>query len=278
MTATDRLAAHYRHGSLEQAIDAGLRKAGRDPGRLVAADLAGVDEFHVGGAQATRELVGQLGITAGMRLLDIGSGIGGPARHLAGLGCHVTGVDVMAEYVAVARSLSARLGMGEQVTFVQGDAAAMDLPAAGFDGATLLHVGMNIADKAGLAAAVYRALKPGGFFAVYDVMRVGAGEIRYPVPWSSEAEGNFVAAPGVYRAALEGAGFVVFAERDRAAFAQAFFAAMRARMAEAGGPPALGLHLVMGARAGEKIANLAAAIAGGVLAPVEMLARKGAGK
>lgn len=274
MDTTGTLIDHYRHGSLEQALLDGLRRAGKNPDRLSPSDLIGMDEFHIGGAEATRELVHQLGIGPGMKLLDIGSGLGGPARQLAGHGCHVTGVDLSGEYVAAAQALSARLGLAEKVAFRQGDAATMDLAAESFDGATLLHVGMNIADKAALAAAVHRALKPGGFFAIYDVMQIGDGAIEFPVPWSSRPETSFVVPPAAYRAALEGAGFTVFSERERRAFALDFFTRMRARMAESGGPPPLGLHVLMGASAPQKTANMLAMLERGVIAPVELLARK----
>jgi len=274
MDTSGTLIDHYRHGDLERAFLDGLRRAGKDPDRLSPADLMGMDEFHIGGAEATRELVTQLGIGPGMKLLDIGSGLGGPARQLASLGCHVTGVDLSGEYVAVAQALSARMGLDGQVVFRQGDAATMDLAPNHFDGATLLHVGMNIADKAALAAAVHRALKPGGFFAVYDVMQVGPGTLDFPVPWSSRPETSFVVPPAAYRAALEGAGFTVFAERERRRFALDFFAAMRARLAQTGGPPPLGLHVLMGASAPQKTANMVAMLERGTIAPVELLARK----
>ena len=277
MDTNGTLIDHYRHGDLERALLDGLRRAGKDPDRLSAADLMGMDEFHIGGAEATRALVAQLGIGPGMKLLDIGSGLGGPARQLAGYGCDVTGVDLSAEYVSAAQGLSARMGLEGKVAFRQGDAATMYLEADHYDGATLLHVGMNIADKAALAAAVHRALKPGGFFAVYDVMQVGAGTIEFPVPWSTGPETSFVASPAAYRAALEGAGFTVFAERERRQFALDFFAALRARLAQGGGPPPLGLHVLMGASAPQKSANMAAMIERGVIAPVELLARKQGG-
>jgi SAM-dependent methyltransferase len=277
MDTSERLTAHYRHGNLEAALLEALRAAGRDVERMGPEDVMGADEFHIGGAQATRDLLAQLEVGPGTHVLDIGSGLGGPARHMAAAtGCRVMGIDLSAEYVAVANSLTRRMGMAERVSFVQGTAEALEVPAEGFDGATLLHVGMNVADKASLFAAVRRALKPGGFFAVYDVMRVGPGEILFPVPWSSEAGTSFVEGPDAYRAALEGAGFRVTAERERAQFGRAFFAAMRARMAQAkaegrAAPP--GLQIVMGPGAAEKTGNMVAMLEAGTIAPVEMLAR-----
>jgi SAM-dependent methyltransferase len=213
----------------------------------------------------------------GVHVLDIGSGLGGPARHMAvATGCQVTGIDLTAEYVEVANSLSRRMGLADRVVFRREAAEAMAAPEAvsgGFDAATMLHVGMNIADKAGVFASVRRALKPGGVFAVYDLMRVGEGEIVYPMPWSSVAQSSFVEEPAAYRAALAAAGFAVVAERARADFALDSFEAGRRWARETGQAPLSGLAMAMGAGAREKAANLEAMIRAGVLAPVEIIAR-----
>jgi ubiquinone/menaquinone biosynthesis C-methylase UbiE len=168
MDTAERLGAHYRHGRLEAAVLEALAAAGKDVERLAPGDAMGVDEFHTGGAAATWELMAQLPLGPGVHVLDIGSGLGGPARHMAvATGCRVTGIDLTQEYVAVANSLSRRMGLADRVAFRCAAAEGMDVPAGGFDVATMLHVGMNIADKAGVFAAVRRALKPGGMFAVY---------------------------------------------------------------------------------------------------------------
>jgi ubiquinone/menaquinone biosynthesis C-methylase UbiE len=274
MNADQEIKAHYRHGNLEQALLAALAAMGKDPERLVPADLMGADEFHIGGAEATEDLAAQLALTPGMRLLDLGSGIGGPARHLAAAyGCHVTGIDLSDEYVAVAESLSLRMGMGDRVAFRQGSATELPFDEASFDGATLLHVGMNIADKRALCAGAHRALRPGGFFAVYDVMRAGPGALDFPAPWASTAETSFVEPPEVYRAALTEAGFAIVAERSRGAFALEFFTALRERQKQSG-PPQLGLPIIMGPATPLKIANVIGMLESGVIAPMEMIARR----
>ena len=274
MDTTDKVTAHYHHGALREALLGALSATGKNPEALRPEDMEGADEFHIGAAGATRDLSAQLGISRGMHLLDVGSGIGGPARHLAHAhGCRVTGVDLSGEFVAVAQDLTRRMGLGELVDFHHGSADALGFAPGSFDGATLLHVGMNIPDKAAVFAAVHRALRPGGFFAVYDVMRVGEGEFTFPVPWASEPETSFVETPDAYRTALQAAGFRVEAERERRAFARDFFAAMRVRMAERG-LPGLGLHIVMGPAAPQKVANMVAMIERGIIAPVEIIARK----
>jgi SAM-dependent methyltransferase len=269
-----RVTAHYRHGGLEAALLAALQAAGKDVEHLTPHDLMGSDEFHIGGAQATQDLAARLGLHEGMHLLDIGSGIGGVARQLAATyGCRVTGIDLSAEFVAVASSLTRRMGLSERVSFHMASANSLDFPPASFDGAVLLHVGMNVPDKAALFARVHAALRPGGFLAVYDIMRTGPGALDFPQPWSSVPETSFVEPPDAYRAALTGAGFTIADERDRGAFAAEFFKAMQARMAQPG-PPAIGPGIVMGPAAPQKLANMRAMVGNGTVAPVEMIARK----
>ncbi|MCW3476020.1 class I SAM-dependent methyltransferase [Limobrevibacterium gyesilva] len=273
MTIEHDVAGHYAHGGLEQAILEALVGQGKDPDRLDPADLAPVDEFHIGGRQATADLAAQLALAPGRHLLDIGSGIGGAARYFAlAHDCRVTGIDLTEEYVAVARSLARRTGLGGKVRFQQGSALDLPFPDASFDGAYMLHVGMNIADKPALFAGVRRVLRPGGFLAVYDVMRVGEGALDFPVPWASRPETSFVAAAPAYRAALRAAGFAVTAERDRRDFAIAFFGAMKARQAETG-PPPLGLPILMGPDFRQKTANMIGNLERGLIAPTEMIAR-----
>ena len=273
MTVEHNVAQHYTHGALEAAILEALRKSGKDPERLEPDDLATGDEFHIGGREATAAFAEQLPLRPGLQLLDVGSGIGGPARYFAhNQKCQVTGIDLTDEFVRVARALSQRVGLADKVTFVQGSALEPPFPAGSFDGAYMLHVGMNIGDKATLFAQVKRVLRPEGFFGIYDVVRIGAGDIIYPVPWASTEATSFVADDGTYRRLLTEAGFKVVNERERRSFALEFFAKMKARIAETGLPP-LGTHIVMGPDFQQKLANLVAAIERGVVAPVEMIAR-----
>ena len=273
MNLEQKVAGHYTHGALAQAIREAVAASGKDLDRLTPQDLAPIDQFHLGGAEATAALFAQVAPSAGARWLDIGSGLGGPARHLAlTYGCTVTGIDLTAEYVAVANDLAARVGLAGKVSFRQGSALNLPFEAASFDGASLLHVGMNIEDKAALFAGVHRVLRPGGVFAIYDVMRVGTAALEFPVPWAAGPETSFVATPAAYRAALTEAGFTVTGERDRTAAALAVLSAAQARIA-AEGRPALGLHILFGADAAAKSANLARNLKSGIVAPTEMIAR-----
>ncbi|BCH09114.1 SAM-dependent methyltransferase [Mesorhizobium sp. 131-3-5] len=278
-TVEPGIARHYDIAGLEQRILAALADTGVDVAHLRAGDLEAVDEFHIGGIAATRELIGQMGLKPGAMLLDIGSGVGGPARFAANeAGADVTGIDLTQSYVDIATSLSKRTEMADRTHFVQGSALDMPFADADFDAAMILHVGMNLPDKKKLMGEAARVLKPGGVFAVYDVMRLKDGALTYPLPWASDESMSFVATPDDYRSAATASGFSVVAERRRGAFAVEFFAATRARMAAAqaeGKKPPPGVGLVMGEDAHTKIANVTAALEGGILAPVELLLRLG---
>ncbi|CAN5721670.1 class I SAM-dependent methyltransferase [soil metagenome] len=273
MSVDQDITRHYEHGALEKALLDALTANGKDPDRLTAADLAPVDEFHIGGRQATLELGAQLDLPRGARVLDVGSGIGGPSRAFAQEhGWQVDGIDLTPEYVEVAERLSRRVGLDASVTYRQASALALPFADATFDGAYMLHVGMNIADKQAAFADIHRVLKRGGVFAIYDVMRESDGDFVYPVPWSSAPETNFIDSAAAYKRQLTEAGFSVLSERSRRDFALQFFRQMRQRMAQ-GGPAAPGLQIVMGATAPQKVANMTAMLERGVFAPTEIISR-----
>jgi len=273
MSTEAKVTGHYGRGRLEELILAAVAREGKDPEKLAAVDLAAVDEFHVGGLEATQELAKQMELRAGLRLLDVGSGIGGPARYFAAEhGCKVTGIDLTEEFVRVARSLTTRTKLDGLVEFRQGSALELPFAPGTFDRSYMIHVGMNIADKAGIFREVRRVLKPDGLFTVFDIVRTGHGPLRYPVPWATSEETSFVGEVKEYRDALQNAGFRIAQERGRREFSITFTERMMARMAQ-GSPPALGLHLLMGEKTPVMVKNILAMMKEGVLEPVEFHAR-----
>ena len=151
MSTETKVAGHYGRGQLEEVILAAVARDGKDPEKLTAVDLAAVDEFHVGGLEMTQELGKQMELRAGLRLLDVGSGIGGPARYFAAEhGCRVTGIDLTEEFVRVAGSLTRRTKLDGLAEFRQASALELPFERDTFDRAYMIHVGMNIADKAGI--------------------------------------------------------------------------------------------------------------------------------
>lgn len=264
------ITSHYSFGGLRDRIEAGLAK---QHGQPTVDTLGPVDEFHVGGRTATAHLVDQLDLTAGDRVLDVGSGLGGTARYMAATrGVQVTGVDLTEEYVAVATWLTELVGLEDSVRFVH--ASAADLPPAdhAFDAATMVHVGMNIADKAAVFADVASQLGPGATFGIYDLMVTGEVQPKYPVPWASSANSSFLETSAAYVAHLEQAGFIDVRVADRTPAALAAFDQLA--QAATDGPPPLGLHLVMGPQTPTKFGNLVRAVKAGSIAPTEIIAHR----
>jgi ubiquinone/menaquinone biosynthesis C-methylase UbiE len=273
VNAEHKIAGHYGKGGLEERILVALKKVRLNTEHLTVEDLALVDEFHIGGREATKELAEQMELRPGLRLLDVGSGIGGPARFFASAeSCDVTGIDLTAEFVRVAQALTKFTKLESAAHFQQASALALPFGPASFDRAYMLHVGMNLADKAAVFREVRRVLKNGGIFALYDIMRSGPGNFAFPVPWAQSMETSFVAEPGDYRRALQEAGFRIEKERGRRQYAIEFTRQAMARVAE-GGTPALGLHLLIGERTPDMMKSMLAAMQGGVLEPVEMIGR-----
>jgi SAM-dependent methyltransferase len=270
------VAEHYNHGQLLEAICQGVEALGKSPETVTVDDLAAADEFHIGGRQASEEFIAQLDLMADMHVLDVGCGIGGTSRFVADrFGCRVSGVDLTPEFVETGRVLCDWVGLNERVDLQLGSALNSPFAAESFDAAFMLHVGMNIADKAMLCQEVYRVLKPGGVFGIYDVMRKSNEPLVFPVPWSTTPDTNWLATPDEYQEHLRAAGFEITATRDRHAFAIEFFENVRRCAEESGALPPLGVHIAMSGDAPIKIRNMLDNLKANRLAPVEVIARKG---
>ena len=274
-TLAKKVAGHYGTGHVLQRIDAALRRLGVHPGQPTVEDLKPVDEFHTGGLEATEALIEQLDLSHADRVLDIGCGIGGTVRHIVSrCGCEVTGVDLTVEYIETARILTQRVGLADRAVFEHADATALDFDDDRFDVAVMFHVGMNIPDKAQLFAEIGRVLRPGGRFALFDVMRgEAAGPLDFPLPWASHPAFSFVEPSTAYHAAARAAGFEMLATRARRDFALAYFARVFAMIEESGVPP-LGIHLLMGETAGAKLNNYVDNVEKRRIVPTEFICRR----
>jgi ubiquinone/menaquinone biosynthesis C-methylase UbiE len=249
---------------------------GFDPGHPSIEALAPYDQFHGRGLEATVELADSLEVGADDHLLDIGSGIGGPARYFAHrFGCRVTGIDLTAEFCEVARTLTRLLGLESRVHFELGNALAMPFADAAFDGAYSMNVSMNIADKAGFYREIHRVLKPGGWLVLSEIARGAGGDPEYPTPWASSAHTSFLSTPEETRSGLADAGFDVVQLRSTREQALAFGARSRALVERGEKPPHRTVMLIHGEIAPQVMANMARGLADERIAPIEVLARRG---
>ena len=236
---------HYGLDDLTTRLEQALGDGGLD-----WKSLAPFDQFHVGGLGSCRDLSAALAPEPGSTILDIGSGLGGPARFLAAnYDCHVTGIDLSPSFVNAAQMLSERVGLADRTTFVAGDALDLPFPDASFDHAWTLHVAMNIADRAGLYAEIYRVLKPGGRLAIYDVLAGDNQPLIFPVPWAGDPSISFLLTPEAMREALTTAGFEEISWTETTEGARASFDSSQAS--------AQGLSVTMGPDFPRMVANLA---------------------
>lgn len=233
----------YTIGRLGDAIVDALRAAGHDPDQLDPEALAPVEEFHTLGRTATQALAAAAQITAADRVLDVGCGIGGPARFLARtFGCSVTGIDLSTEFVEVARDLNRRAGLADSVEVRRADALDLPFGHASFDVVWTQHVTMNIADKRALYREFARVLAPGGRLAFFDVVAGPTRPIHFPVPWADRPDRSFLEPADQIHTAVRAARFTVKHWEDLSDRALAWFTAMAA---EPPAPAPLGLHLLI---------------------------------
>jgi SAM-dependent methyltransferase len=206
---------YWEREGLERAILDALAAAGKDIGALTVADLGLTDHFHGGGKNATERLARLAGLRPGQRVLDVGGGIGGPARTLATeYGCTVTVVDPTESFVRTGAAFTARLGLTGRVTHRVGNALALDAPPGAFDVVWTQNSGMNIADKEALYAGFARVLVPGGVLAFQEPMAGPVQPLIFPVMWARDASSSFLRPPAEMRELIERAGFTTRAWDD----------------------------------------------------------------
>jgi sarcosine/dimethylglycine N-methyltransferase len=250
--AVDGVRDHYRATGLAERLKTALTALGPEDQPLTPQQLAALDQFHTRGLAATAQLAELVGITADMSVLDVGSGVGGPARYLAATyGCRVAGVDLSEPFVDAARYLTERTGQSGQVSFQTASALELPFEEGRFDAVLLQHVAMNIADRSRLYREVRRVLKPGGRFATFDVVLLN-GEPLYPLPWARTPATSFLLTAEGTREAVEATGFRTLVWQDDTEAAKGWSVQLRASWP----PPTPNLGLVMGPEIAEFTANL----------------------
>ena len=245
---------HYGRGDLTAKILEALRTAGKDPEALTKEDLAPIDQLHARGREATLELARLAGITSSMRVLDVGGGLGGPARTFATkFGCAVEVLDLTEEFCRAGEVLTTKIGLAELVSFRHGSALEMSYPDATFDVAWTQHSSMNIADKERLYAEIWRILRPGGRLAMHEILAGEVSPIHLPVPWARDPDLSQLRPPEEVRTLLKDTGFKELAWIDETTSALRW---QQKRLAAAPtAPPPLGIHLVFGNDSGEMLHN-----------------------
>ncbi len=249
---------HYGRVDFKDAILSALGHDAKVIQALTRDDLRALDEFHIRGKKATQELALRAGIRSGMKVLDIGCGIGGPARTLATeFGCHVTGIDIVEEYCEVAALLTYHVGLSDRVQFQCADISALPVGDGEYDVVWSQHVLMNIDNKRTLFREVRRILRPSGIYAFFEICTGSLEPPYFPVPWASDQSIHFPVGSDALRTMLREA-FQEKEWRDISAESLDWYRKTIAKEAQhqATEPPALGLHLLMGPATRQKMANV----------------------
>jgi MPBQ/MSBQ methyltransferase len=249
MPEPSALERHYTRGDLARRIFEGLRVEGKDPGRLKPEDTAAVDQFHIRGRAATLELAKLAGVQQGWSVLDVGGGLGGPARTLAReLRCQVTVLDITKEFVEVGALLSERMDLAGLVHFRHGSALDMPFVDGRFDVVWTQHSTMNIEDKQRFFREAYRVLRRGGRLALHEIVAGPVQPVIFPTPWADGESASFLLPQAELRTLIRAAGLRELAWQDTTQESLELF--RRVAVPPIIQPP-LGLHLILGDKAGQ---------------------------
>jgi sarcosine/dimethylglycine N-methyltransferase len=201
---TPRLSAYTERdvlATVQRILDTVGLRAPYDPLALP------VDQYHSGGHEAVTRLAAAMGISSDQRVLDVGSGLGGPARLIAATtGAHVDGVDITAEYVRAAQWLTEQTNLSDLVTATHVEVA--ELPRTQpYDAAITIHVQMNVEGKTAWYRSIAEHLRPGATLGIWEVCTTTGADLDWPMPWSVTGDDSYLATSDELRAAIEDAGF-----------------------------------------------------------------------
>jgi len=274
MTDAKTISDHWGKGDVFSRIIDTMELAGVDPSSVTVEQLAPVDHFHARGFPATVELADALPVKEGDSLVDIGCGLGGPARYLAKrFNCHVDGIDITAPFVDAANKLSVLVGMEDAVECQHGDGQKLPYDGEAFDGGYTQHVTMNVPDRDVFFDEAFRVLKPGAFFALTEHGLGEVGEPHHPVPWSEDGSGAYLMRPADTVTALKNAGFTDIKVTDTGEkYFEGYNRAIE--LAEKGQAPVFGAHILLGKLAPQIVRNAARNIEERRTHPIQIICSK----
>jgi ubiquinone/menaquinone biosynthesis C-methylase UbiE len=265
---------HYGGAAIVQRVLTAVGDSGHDVNRLAAEMLYPYDQFHWRSLAATRENAAKLNLEASMHVLDVGSGVGGPARYMAStFGCRVSGIDLTEEFVTAATELTERCRLSDKVVFRQGDALAMPFSDASFDAASCLNVAMNIKNKAELAREIRRVMKPRGRLVWTEATQGPGGPPHYPLPWARTPDISFLVSSRELRSAIEGAGLRIVEWTDETEATRAVFT-QTGRSPQTSASSMISNQVIMGDDFAERLNNFGRNVLEERLVPICALAER----
>lgn len=270
---SSRVQDHYGAADIVERILAAAGAAA--PGMPHSADrFFPYDQLHGRELMATRDHAERLSPSRDAHLLDVGAGIGGPARYFTNAyGCRVTGIDLTPEFVAAATDLTRLCGLAGRIEFLVADAAHMPFEAGSFDHAYCFYVGMNLPDKPAVMRECFRVLRPGAML-LWTEATSKSGDPHYPLPWSRSAKGSHLDSCETLTRHIAQAGFDILSVDDETG---AHLELARQMKAAGAVPPAAQVQaneVVLGADFLARRVNYIRSLADGALASTVVVARR----
>lgn len=231
MNLSDKINQHYAGSDFSKRFNLSLQKAGLTIETITPEDIARFDQFHIRGKEATRDMANLANFHNGMHVLDVGCGLGGPARILASeFGCYVTGIDITQDYCRLAELFNRKTGLANKICIKQADATMMPFVDEIFDAAVTEHVTMNILNKELLLKEIFRVLKPGGKYGYYEIFSSDDSDIYFPVPWAESKNLSFLSNSEKYLRIMESSGFNIHTITDLTQLAGEWFKSAAAKL------------------------------------------------
>ena len=254
LSYSDSIQNHYFVSDLYNNILDKLKSIDVDINDVKRTDLSSVDEFHVRGQEVSKELAQHI-TSSNLKVLDVGCGLGGPARMIADeKSCTVTGLDLSQEFIDTAKALSKLVNLDSKTTFLKGDALNLPFEKNSFDVVWTQHVQMNISEKKKFYNEIFRVLKTGGKFLYYDIFKSSDNDINYPMPWASRQDLSHLINIAELEKILNSIGFNSFSKKNQTDAGLGSIKQMLSHIKEFG-PPIMGLNVLMGKDTKQKILN-----------------------
>jgi ubiquinone/menaquinone biosynthesis C-methylase UbiE len=211
-------AFYDRHPINEEQILGALRERGIVSGAIPPEALQELDQDHYGGIEALDTLAHRAGIAEHHYVVDLCSGVGGPARYLARTrGCRVLGVDLTASRHRAAVRLTQMAQLSHRVSFCHADVRDVPFPDASFDVAVSQEAFAHVPDKPRLVAELARLVRPGGTIAFTDIVRRVPLEPAVAERLAAEMTFTEIESSLGYVRLLEAQGCAVVSEEDLSA-------------------------------------------------------------
>jgi len=148
-----------------------LREIGKSTSStLLVEDLTKFDQLHYHGTDAIDIFIEKLEINEKTKILDVGSGIGGPARYLADkTGAEITAIELQSDQNNLAKDLTKKCGLSNKVNHIYGDILDYDFKNQTFDAVVSWLTLYHIANHEILLKKLFDLLNPNGFFYTEDI-------------------------------------------------------------------------------------------------------------